>query len=177
MTDLEGSISWSGCEVLNATKSNSDCINSLLKQGYRDQEEMVVESDADEQLLIAIAFSSKVKVHSICINAPSDGRAPKQLKLFVNKQSMDCSDAESRNADQEIELTPQLIGQRVELKFVKFQVRRNMREDEIVTFFPCVAFRQTHTVSSLIAQNVNTLTLFVGSNQVSIASRGFHRQF
>jgi hypothetical protein len=55
----------------------------------------IVASDADEQLLISIAFKAKVKVHSIAIKAPADGRAPKSLKLFVNKPSMDCSDGES----------------------------------------------------------------------------------
>ena len=93
MEDLLESIHWSGCEVLNATKT--DAVGSLLKQGLRDQELMIVESDADEQLLISIAFKAKVKVHSIAIKAPADGRAPKSLKLFVNKPSMDCSDGES----------------------------------------------------------------------------------
>ena len=119
MEDLLESIHWSGCEVLNATKT--DAVSSLLKQGLRDQELMIVESDADEQLLISIAFKAKVKVHSMAIKAPADGRAPKSLKLFVNKPSMDCSDGESMVADQEIELSAEQLGERLELKFVKFQ--------------------------------------------------------
>ena len=62
-----------------------------------------------------------MKVHSISIKAPADGRAPKSLKLFVNKPSMDCSDGESMVADQEIELSAEQLGERLELKFVKFQ--------------------------------------------------------
>ena len=116
MEDLLESIHWSGCEVLNATKT--DAVSSLLKQGLRDQELMIVESDADEQLLISVRFKVKVKVHSM---APADGRAPKSLKLFVNKPSMDCSDGESMVADQEIELSAEQLGERLELKFVKFQ--------------------------------------------------------
>ena len=62
-----------------------------------------------------------MKVHSISIKAPADGRAPKSLKLFVNKPSMDCSDGETMVADQEIELSAEQLGERLELKFVKFQ--------------------------------------------------------
>ena len=58
MEDLLESIHWSGCEVLNATKT--DAVSSLLKQGLRDQELMIVESDADEQLLISCSFKAKV---------------------------------------------------------------------------------------------------------------------
>ena len=120
MTDLESSISWSGCEVLNATKP-ADAAGSLLKQGLRDQAEMLVVSDADEQLLISISFNAKVKIHSISVAAPDDGRAPKGIKLFVNKSTMDCNDGESLKAEQDLELSAEQIGERVELKFVKFQ--------------------------------------------------------
>lgn len=139
MTDLEGSINWSRCEILNTTKPGPHCVDSLLKQGYRDQEEMLVESDADEQLLITIDFQSKVKVHSISISAPADGRAPKGLKLFVNKTTMDFSDAEGSAAEQEFELSEEQLGQRIELKFVKFQnvdrltlfVSSNMGDEDV----------------------------------------------
>ena len=57
-----------------------------------------------------------MKVHSLSITAPEGGRAPKGLKLFVNKTSMDFSDAEDAAAEQELEMSPEQIGERIELK-------------------------------------------------------------
>ena len=55
------------------------------------------------------------------MDAPSDGRAPKKLKLFANQLGLDFDSAEDAQADQTIELTPDIMGKRLELKFVKFQ--------------------------------------------------------
>ena len=94
----------------------------------------MMESDADEQLLMTIAFAQKVKLHSVQLDAPTDGRAPKEVKFFCNRSGLSFDDADSSNADHEIEFAPETLGTRVELKFVKFQ-------------------------------NVDTVTIFVGSNQ------------
>ena len=118
MVDLVDEISWSGCEVLNAAKKES--LGNALKQGLRDQELMIVESDADEQLLINIAFTSRVKVHSMEIAGPG-GRAPKNVKLFANRTGLGFDDCESAVAEQELDLEPEKLGERIELKFVKFQ--------------------------------------------------------
>ena len=56
MKDLIEFINWSGCEVLNSTKPGVD---TVLKQGLRDQPEMIMESDSDADMLISIAFTSK----------------------------------------------------------------------------------------------------------------------
>jgi len=102
----------------------------VLKQGHRDQAEMLVLSDADEQLLLTVSFKGKVKIHSLQIDAPADGRAPKTVKLFANKANLDFSDVESMAADQTFEFTPETFGQRLELKFVKFQ-----NVDRLTVFF------------------------------------------
>ena len=132
MVDLEGMVNWGASEALNTTKKDS--LGMIFKQGLRDQELLVMESDADEQLLITLAFNTKVKLHSIIIDGPKDGSAPKDIKLFANKRSMSFDDAESANAEQSLELEPEMLGAKIELKFVKFQ-------------------------------NVDSVTLFVGSNQ------------
>lgn len=119
MTDMESLISWNGSYVLNAAKSNS--LGFALKQGLRDQAEMLLESDADEQLLINIAFSTKVKVHSLSFDGPADGRAPKSVRLFANRDSLGFEDVESMRADDEIEIEAEQLGSRLEIKFVKFQ--------------------------------------------------------
>lgn len=41
-------------------------------QGYRDDDGLVLESDADEQILLTIPFQQVVKLHSLGLKAPSD---------------------------------------------------------------------------------------------------------
>jgi hypothetical protein len=77
MEDLLESIHWSGCEVLNATKT--DAVGSLLKQGLRDQELMIVESDADEQLL------GWHRARCSCQLAPAAGILSLSLSLSLAK--------------------------------------------------------------------------------------------
>lgn len=135
MTDMESLIDFSKSEMLNMTKA--DALPNALKQGLRDQETLLAESDADEQLLMHITFSTKVKLHSISLAGPSDGRAPKDVKLFANKLSLGFDDVADMKADTELELAEKQVagsGEKLELKFVKFQ-------------------------------NVEKLTVFISSNQ------------
>lgn len=120
MVDMEPHISWSESGCLNTTaKSN---IQNVLKQGLRDQQEMLIESDADEQLLLTVAFDQRVKLHSLEMKAPADGRAPKALSLFVNPApGFDFDAAEDSTADQVVEFNDESMGKRLELRFVKFQ--------------------------------------------------------
>lgn len=119
MVDLVDIIDFKQCEVLNATGSSS--VGNAAKQGLRDQEALLCESDADEQLLLTINFTSKTKIHSIEVNGPDDGRAPRTVKLFANRIGLDFADAESMEAEQTLELEPEALGQRLDLRFVKFQ--------------------------------------------------------
>jgi len=119
MVDLEDKIDWAKCEALN--KTNQSSLQNVLKQGLRDQEMLLLESDADEQLLLSIVFKSRVKLHSMTISGPSDGRAPKEIALLANRPNLDFNDVESMQATQELEWTEEQLGQRRELKFVSFQ--------------------------------------------------------
>jgi hypothetical protein len=56
-----------------------------------------------------------VKIHSISISGPPE-RAPKTVKLFANRISMDFDDADNGVAEQELELSPEQLGERLELK-------------------------------------------------------------
>lgn len=55
-----------GPSVLDILKSKSDT---------------PLESDCDEQLLLLIPFTQNVRLHSLLINAPDDGRAPASVKV------------------------------------------------------------------------------------------------
>ena len=118
MVDLADHIDWGSCEVLNAAGSSS--LQSVLKHGLRDQQEMLLESDADEQLLIKIAFDGLVKVESLQVDAPGDGRAPSSVKLLVGRPALGFEDAAELPGEQEVELSPVSLGHRIDLKLVKF---------------------------------------------------------
>ncbi|XWS42497.1 hypothetical protein CRYUN_Cryun16bG0018900 [Craigia yunnanensis] len=83
--DLLDFIDWSGVECLNQSSSHS--LSNALKQGYREDEGLNLESDADEQLLIYIPFTQVIKLHSIGIKG-SEEEGPKTVKLFTNKEHM-----------------------------------------------------------------------------------------
>lgn len=50
-----------------------DLVTSFLNnQGYREDGQLILESDADEQLLIYLPFTQVIKLHSIAIKGPED---------------------------------------------------------------------------------------------------------
>lgn len=129
--ELSPFIAKSGCECLNESDDHplAHCLDNS-KQTY-------LESDCDEQLIITMAFSQPIKLHSIKIRAPEE-YGPKTLKLFLNQpSSLDFDKAESAEPIQQIDLKPDDLvedAKPVQLKYVKFQ-------------------------------NVNSLTIFVKDNQ------------
>lgn len=54
-------------------------------QGYRDDDGLVLESDADEQILLTIPFQQVVKLHSLGLKAPSDSgeKCSRKVKMGV----------------------------------------------------------------------------------------------
>lgn len=123
--------------------SGAHCLNedpshawaNALKQGYREDDGLFLASDADEQLLINIPFQQKCKISSICIKGPSDGTGPRRVKLFTNLTSCGFSDVESMPAAQEIDLTEAQLS------------------------------GETIPLKFVKFQNVNTLSIFIESNQ------------
>jgi len=113
--DITTFITKSGCECLNESDDHplAGCLTS--NPGY-------LESDCDEQLIISLAFSQTLKIHSLKIKAPKD-QGPKTVRLFINQpRTIDFDSAESTQPTQEIILQPgDLDGNAVLLRFVKFQ--------------------------------------------------------
>ncbi|KAI0057109.1 DUF1000-domain-containing protein [Artomyces pyxidatus] len=96
-------------------------------------------SDADEQLLLNISFNQTVRVRSIVIQSSSPEQAPKLIKLLVNRPSIgfeDVQDADEPEAAQIIELTEEQVKEGKPIPL------------RFVRF-----------------QTVNSLHIFVGSNQ------------
>ncbi|KAF9062049.1 DUF1000-domain-containing protein [Rhodocollybia butyracea] len=111
-----------------------DCLNestdhnlkSILSSKKLNTSESYLESDADEQLLMNIAFNQSVRVKSIIIKSNDVAHAPKKIKLAINKPSLgfdDVADAKEPAVAQILELDEETVkeGKPVVLRFVRFQ--------------------------------------------------------
>eukprot|EP00244_Chara_vulgaris_P010290 TRINITY_DN4679_c0_g1_i4.p1 TRINITY_DN4679_c0_g1~~TRINITY_DN4679_c0_g1_i4.p1 ORF type:complete len:169 (-),score=39.44 TRINITY_DN4679_c0_g1_i4:502-1008(-) len=117
--DLLDCIDFTSVECLNESPSHT--VENALKQGYREADDVYLESDADEQLLIYIPFKQIVKLSAIVFKGPPE-EGPRNVKLYTNRQSMGFSNTTDFPANQEIILSSdELKGKPVSLKFVKFQ--------------------------------------------------------
>ncbi|KAG6750632.1 hypothetical protein Peur_027643 [Populus x canadensis] len=122
--DLLDFIDFSGVECLNQSPSHS--LSNAIKQGYREDDGLNLESDADEQLLIYVPFNQVVKLHSIAIKGPEE-EGPKTVKLFSNKEHMGFSNVNDYPPSDTIVLSPDTLkGKPVVLKYVKFQNVRSL---------------------------------------------------
>ncbi|KAL2622741.1 hypothetical protein R1flu_002946 [Riccia fluitans] len=122
--DLVECIEWVGVECLNE-KSDRTYTN-ILKQGYREDNGLMLESDTDEQLLMYIPFNQVVKLHSLIIRAPAE-EGPKTIRLFANRQNMGFGNVGDFPPSDVLTLTPEhLQGKPVLLKYVKFQNVRSL---------------------------------------------------
>lgn len=117
--DLVEFIEWPSLECLN--EKNSHTHANALKQGYRDDDGLFLESDADEQLLINLPFMQVVKLHTVIILGPPE-EGPKTIKLYVNRQNMGFSNVGDFPASDILTLSPEhLKGKPLSLKYLKFQ--------------------------------------------------------
>mmetsp|Transcript_2682 Transcript_2682/g.2949 ORF Transcript_2682/g.2949 Transcript_2682/m.2949 type:complete len:190 (+) Transcript_2682:83-652(+) len=85
-------------------------------------------SDADEQLIIHIAFQEFVKVHSIKFDEFNNGvdpeNNPSTVRVFVNRNNLGFEDIEDVDPTQELELSDADLKENADpflVKFVKFQ--------------------------------------------------------
>ncbi|NP_001279832.1 thioredoxin-like protein 1 [Callorhinchus milii] len=121
-------------------KTGCECLNECDEHGFDNcfrKDPTYLRSDCDEQLLMTIAFNQPVKLFSMRLQGPENGEAPKVVKIFTNlPRSFDFDDAERSEATQTLELAAD-----------------DIKEDG-VTPLRYVKF-----------QNVNSVTLFVKSNQ------------
>lgn len=123
--DLADFIEWQSVECLNENPSHTWA--NALKQGYREDSGLHLQSDADEQLLLYIPFSQVVKLHSLVVKAPAED-GPKTLKLYVNRQSMGFSNVADFPVTDTVVLSEEHLdgSQPLALKFVKFQNVRSL---------------------------------------------------
>lgn len=120
MMDITSFVDKRGSECLNESDDHPYAHCLTPGGGY-------LESDCDEQLILALTFNQSMKIHSLKIKAPSD-KGPKTVRIFQNQpNTLDFDKADSMVSVQDLELTEeQLEGQIVPLKFVKFQNVQNL---------------------------------------------------
>lgn len=112
-------------------KQGTECLNEDDEHPYSDclvSGGGFLQSDCDEQLILALAFNKPVKVHSLRFRAPKD-KGPKTVRIFMNQPStLDFEKAGCMGSVQDVILTAaQLEGEIIPLKFVKFQNVQNLQ--------------------------------------------------
>lgn len=129
--DDEGAEGWSLYEQVDTLRLlclNEEVPNSLPNvlrpwNERLDTSLPILCSDADEQLLMCIPFTSPVKIRSICIIGAGDIENPAHVRAFINNQTMDFGEAESAKPVQTWDLVEKNNEGRVEYptRFTKFQ--------------------------------------------------------
>ncbi len=132
MGEDEGGEAWALYEKVDTDRLV--CLNekrpSSLKDVLRpwhqrlDTTLPLLESDADEQLLMCIPFTNPVKIKSIAIIGAGGSENPSRMSAFINNEVMDFSSAESTRPVQSWELTERNTDGNVEYptRYTKFQV-------------------------------------------------------
>jgi len=112
---------------VNCLNENQDhTLKSIVGNKRRNTTDAYLESDADEQLLITLAFIQVVRIRSIIIHTKDASKGPKGIKIDINKPSLGFDDIENAKEPavvQELEVPKDLIeqGKHIHLRFVRLQ--------------------------------------------------------
>jgi len=113
-TDLYDQIDLTRSELLNVDE-NSTIEGALSGSG--------VKADDDNQVLITIGFRQRVNINAIIVRPylKEVDHAPKNVKIFANTLNMSFGEAATRTPAHQVQLTPQELGEEIQVKYVKFQ--------------------------------------------------------
>ncbi|KAI2631725.1 translation protein [Xylaria nigripes] len=105
-----------------------DSGKAIVKKTWNERLEVETElaSYADEQLIIHIPFTGQVKLHSILLRTSSSACAPRTLRLFLNRDDLDFSNAEDVKPQQEFELSQTSEVQEIPVKRYLFSNARSL---------------------------------------------------
>jgi len=88
----------------------STCLNAVDSQNWSTiltSANSSVESDCDEQLLITLSFTKMCRIHSLKFRGPDNGAAPKEVRLYINRNNLDFNSVEADDSPVQIlQLTP-----------------------------------------------------------------------
>ncbi|KAL2430553.1 hypothetical protein ABEF95_010741 [Exophiala dermatitidis] len=88
-SNLYKQINFEGIITLNEAEPRSGAAIVQKTWDERLNERPMLESDADEQLLMHVPFGGSCKLYSILIRTSESDSAPSTLKLFRNRDDMD----------------------------------------------------------------------------------------
>ncbi|KAI4285319.1 MAG: hypothetical protein L6R38_000743 [Xanthoria sp. 2 TBL-2021] len=98
-------IDFESIRTLNESESDQGAKIVEKTWPQRLNPEPMLESDADEQLLMFVPFTGVLKLHSVLIRSSEDSSAPKTLKLYLNRDDLDFSTASELQPTQNLELS------------------------------------------------------------------------
>jgi len=107
---LYSQIQFDSIETLNESVPKSGATVVRKTWAERLDDEPVLKSDADEQLLMFIPFAGQVKLHSLILYTAPTTTAPKTVKLFRNRDDLDFSTASELPPTQAIEVPQPVPG-------------------------------------------------------------------
>ncbi|KAI6042457.1 galactose-binding domain-like protein [Pisolithus marmoratus] len=87
--------------ALNATAQGSDVIKPWHE---RRNEDVFLESDADEQLIIRVPFNGSVKLRTLLLKTGPGDQTAEKVFLYANAPSLDFSDVQDMTPTQEFEV-------------------------------------------------------------------------
>ena len=116
MQDLSVSLNKSACFILNGT--------SGLDNLFAGDHTLSVSSDADEQLIIHIAFNATVNISNLELGIPPDDSCPATIKLFNNRNNLDFAACAEEKPTQVVDLEPAEGPTRVPVKLAAVKWNR-----------------------------------------------------
>ncbi|KAI1210470.1 PITH domain-containing protein [Annulohypoxylon truncatum] len=119
-------IDFDGINTMNEAQVDSG--KAVVKKTWAErlEAEPELESDADEQILMTIPFTGQVKLHSILLRTSASDSAPRSLKLFINRDSLDFDMAEELPPTQTLELSQTSEVQELPVKRALFSKVRHL---------------------------------------------------
>jgi hypothetical protein len=88
-SNLYKQINFEGISTLNEAEARSGAAVVEKTWNERLNDQPVLESDVDEQLLMLVPFSGSCKLYSLIIRTSDSDSAPMTLKLFRNREDLD----------------------------------------------------------------------------------------
>ncbi|KAI4235422.1 MAG: hypothetical protein L6R40_006464 [Gallowayella cf. fulva] len=119
-TENQKQIDFESIRTLNESEPDQGAKIVEKTWPQRLDPEPMLESDADEQLLMFVPFTGVLKLHSILIRSSNGPSAPKTLKLFLNRDDLDFSAATDLPPTQTLELSQTSEIQDVPVKRTAF---------------------------------------------------------
>lgn len=102
--NLYKQIQFDQIRTLNEAESRSGA--AIVQKEWRDRlsDSPVLESDADEQLLMHIPFVGSCKLYSLIVRTSDSPHAPRKLKLYRNRDDLDFGTASDLRPTQVVDL-------------------------------------------------------------------------